>query len=314
MRKFVRSISEGWQLLARKSEDSDLELILQAIVNGILFGSMYGTAAIGLSLIFGTMRIVFLAQGSVIILFSYLCFWLFSLFGIDPYISFIPITILALLGGVMIYYFLFREAAALKDPISSLLIAVGLMLILDNFMTVVWSPNPRSVVTSYGFYVLKFFGIRVTLTRLIGLVIAIISMAGVNIFLKKTVIGTAVRACSEDSEASTLMGISPNKVNGVAFAIGIGLAGIAGINFAATYSFDPNYGFDVAIKALVSLILGGIGNVAGALLGGIIIGLIESVASFYIGMGWAQAVLFVIFLLTLTLRPYGLFGKNIERA
>ena len=140
------------------------------------------------------------------------------------------------------------------------------------------------------------------------------SMAGVNIFLKKTVIGTAVRACSEDSEASTLMGISPNKVNGVAFAIGIALAGIAGINFAATYSFDPNYGFDVAIKALFALILGGIGNVGGALLGGIIIGLIESIASFYIGMGWAQAVLFVIFLLTLTLRPYGLFGKKIEKA
>ena len=93
MRKFVRSISEGWQLLARNSEDSDLELILQVIVNGILFGSMYGTAAIGLSLIFGTMRIVFLAQGAVIIFFSYLCFWLFSLFGIDPYISIIPITI-----------------------------------------------------------------------------------------------------------------------------------------------------------------------------------------------------------------------------
>jgi len=291
-----------------------LQLLLQVIVNGILFGTMYGTAAIGLSLIFGTMRIVFLAQGSVIIFFSYLCFWLFSLFGIDPYISIVPITILALLSGSIIYYFLFKEAAALKDPISSLLIAVGLMLILENFMTVAWSPNPRSVVTSYGFFILKFFGIRVTLTRLIGLILAVLAMVGVNIFLKKTVIGTAVRACSEDSEASTLMGISPNKVNGVAFAIGIGLAGIAGINFAATYSFDPNYGFDVAIKALVALILGGIGNVGGALLGGILIGLIESLAAFYIGMGWAQAVLFIIFLLTLTFKPYGLFGKHIEKA
>lgn len=275
---------------------------------------MYGTAAIGLSLIFGTMRIVFITQGSVIIFFAYLCFWLFTLFGIDPYLSIIPILILSLLFGAIIYHLLFKEAAALKDPISSLLIAVGLLFILENFMTVVWTPNPRTVVTDYSFTVIVIHGIRITLTRLIGLIIAIISMTGVYLFLGKTMIGTAVRACSEDTEASTLMGISPNKVNAAAFAIGLGLAGLAGVNFAATYSFDPVYGFDVAIKALIALILGGIGNVGGALLGGILIGVIESVASFYIGMGWAQAVLFLIFLLTLTLRPYGILGKDINKA
>ena len=286
----------------------DVGLIAQASVNGILLGTMYGTAAIGLSLVFGTMGIVFIAQGSVIIFFAYLCFWLFALLGIDPYLSIIPIVLIALLLGVAFYYGLFKEAAALKDRISSLLIAVGLMFFLENFMTVVWTPNPRAVVTSYGFYTLRLFGISITLTRLIGLLIAILATLGVFIFLKKTLIGTAVRAISEDVEASTMMGINPNRVNIVAFAIGIGLAAIAGINFATTYSFDPNYGFDVAIKALIALTLGGIGNVGGALLGGIIIGVIESLASFYVGMGWAQGILFVIFMLTLTLRPYGLFG------
>jgi branched-chain amino acid transport system permease protein len=283
-------------------------LIAQAFVNGILLGTMYGTAAIGLSLVFGTMGIVFIAQGSVIIFFAYLCYWLFALLGIDPYLSIIPIVLIALLLGVAFYYGLFKEAAALKDRISSLLIAVGLMFFLENFMTVVWTPNPRAVVTSYGFYTFSLFGINLTLTRLIGLLIAILATLGVFIFLKKTLIGTAVRAISEDVEASTMMGINPNRVNIVAFAIGIGLAAIAGINFATTYSFDPNYGFDVAIKALIALTLGGIGNVGGALLGGIIIGVIESLASFYVGMGWAQGILFVIFMLTLTLRPYGLFG------
>jgi branched-chain amino acid transport system permease protein len=185
---------------------------------------------------------------------------------------------------------------------------------LENFMTVVWTPNPRAVVTSYGFYTLRLFGINITLTRLIALGIAILAMAGVSIFLRRTLIGTAVRAASEDSEASTLVGINPNRANTVAFAIGIGLAGVAGINFATTYSFDPNYGFDVAIKALIALTLGGIGNVGGALLGGIIIGVIESLASFYVGMGWAQGILFLIFLLTLTLRPYGLFGGISQKA
>jgi branched-chain amino acid transport system permease protein len=289
-------------------------LIAQAFVNGILFGTMYGTAAIGLSLIFGTMRIVFIAQGSVIIFFAYLCFWLFALLGIDPYLSIIPIVLIALLLGVAFYYGLFKEAAALKDNISSLLIAVGVMFFMENFMTVVWTPNPRAVVTSYGFYTFSLFGINLTLTRLIGLLIAILAALGVFIFLKKTLIGMAVRAASEDSEACTLVGINPNRVNIVAFAIGIGLAAIAGINFATTYSFDPNYGFDVAIKALIALTLGGIGNVGGALLGGIIIGVIESLASFYVGMGWAQGILFVIFLLTLTLRPYGLFGGISQKA
>jgi branched-chain amino acid transport system permease protein len=152
------------------------------------------------------------------------------------------------------------------------------------------------------------------LTRLIALGIAILATIGLSLFLRKTFIGTAVRACSEDAEAGSLLGISPNKVNGVAFAIGIGLAGIAGINFATTYSFDPNYGFDVAIKALIALTLGGLGSVVGALAGGIIIGVVESVASFYVGMGWAQAVLFVIFWLTLTLKPQGLFGRVVQKA
>lgn len=289
-------------------------LSVQALVNGILFGTMYGTAAIGLSLIFGTMRIVFFAQGSVIIFFSYLCFWAFSLLGIDPYLSMIPVFILALLLGAGFYYVLFKEAAALQDRISSLLIAVGLMFILENFMEVVWTPNPRSIVTSYGFSIITILGTNITLVRLIALLIAILATAGVFIFLRKTLIGTAVRATSEDVESSTLMGISPNRVNAVAFAIGIGLASIAGINFATTYSFDPKYGFDVVIKALFALTLGGIGNVVGALLGGIIIGVIESMASFYLGMGWAQGVLFVLFILALTLRPYGLFGGASQKA
>ena len=289
-------------------------LIVQDIVNGILLGTMYGIAAIGLSLVFGTMRIVFIAQGSVIVFFAYLCYWLFHLLGIDPYLSIIPIVLVALLLGAAFYYGLFKEAAALKDRISSLLIAVGLMFFLENLMTVVWTPNPRAVVTSYGFYAFSFFGINFTLTRLIGLLIAILATLGVFIFLTKTLIGIAVRATSEDAEASTLMGISPDRVNAVAFAIGIGLAAVAGVNFASTYSFDPIYGFDVALKALIALTLGGIGTVYGALLGGIILGVIETLGGYFIGSAWAQAICYAVFFLTLTLRPNGLFGRTSQKS
>lgn len=291
-----------------------MELIVQSLVNGVLFGTMYGTAAIGLSLIFGTMGIVFIAQGAMIIFFSYLCFWLFTLLHIDPYISMVPIIMISLLLGAGFYQFLFKEAAALSDKIGSLLIAVAVMFFAENFMTVVWTPNPRAVVTTYGFYTVRLFGIHSTLVRLIALGIAVLATIGLAIFLRKTLIGMAVRACSEDAEAGSLLGISPNKVNAVAFAIGIGLAGVAGINFATTYSFDPTYGMDIALKALIALTLGGIGSVGGALVGGIIIGVIEAVASFYVGMGWAQCVLFVIFMATLTLRPNGLFGRVVQKA
>ena len=287
---------------------AEWKLLAQVLVNGILFGSMYGIAAIGLSLIFGTMRIVFIAQGSVIVLFAYFCFWLFHLFGIDPYLSLIPIIIVALLFGLGFYYGLFKEAAALQDRIGSLLIAVGLMFFLENFMTVVWTPNPRAVVTSYAFYKLSLFGINLTLVRVIGLVMAVLATTAVATFLKKTLIGIAVRATSEDVEASTMMGINPNRVNSVTFAIGIGLAAIAGTTMATTYSFDPVYGFDFAIKALVALTLGGLGRVVGALLGGIILGLIESLGAYYVGTDWSQGIVFAIFLLALTFRPYGLFG------
>jgi len=292
----------------------DFGLIAQVVVNGILFGSMYGIAAIGLSLIFGTMRIVFIAQGSMIVVFAYFCFWLFSLFGMDPYLSLIPVVLFALLLGAGFYYGLFKEAAALKDRIGSLLIAVGLMFFLENLMTVVWTPNPRAVVTSYGFYTFSVFGLTFTLTRVIGLVLAVLATIGVAAFLKKTLIGTAVRATSEDVEASTLMGINPNRVNAVTFAIGIGLSAIAGITLATTYSFDPVYGFDFAIKALVALTLGGIGRVWGAMLGGIILGLIELLGTYFVGAGWSQAIVFAVFLLALTFRPQGLFGGAGEKA
>jgi branched-chain amino acid transport system permease protein len=288
----------------------DASLIIQNAINGIFLGTMYGIAAIGLGLIFGTMRIVFIAQGSVLVFFAYLCFWGFNLLGIDPYVSLVPIIILAMLFGSGIYWLLFKEASALQDRIGSLLMAVGLMFVMNNLMTVIWTANPRAVVTSYGFAQLHLGELNFTLTRIFGLLLAVGATIGVYFFLRKTLIGTAVRAASEDVEASKIMGINPNLVNAVAFAVGIGMAAVAGVNVATTYSFDPNYGFDVAIKALIALTLGGIGSSFGALAGGIILGLIEVFGTYTVGAGWSQAVVFVFFILVLIVKPEGLFGRS----
>jgi branched-chain amino acid transport system permease protein len=289
-------------------------LIAQLLVNGILFGTMYGIAAIGLSLIFGTMRIIFIAQGTLIIFLAYICYWLFTLLGIDPYLSLVIIIPLAFLLGTGFYQALFKEAAALEDKNISLLIAVGLMFLVENLMTVIWTGNPRSIVTTYTSLVFRPIGIDLTFTRLIALLMAVLSTVSVILFLKKTLIGMAVRAASEDMVSATLMGISPHRVNAVAFAIGIGLAGIAGVSLATIYPFDPFYGFIFVLKALISLALGGIGNVLGALLGGIFLGLLESLASFFLSGGWSDAISYAVFLLVLMFKPEGLFVRSIQKA
>jgi branched-chain amino acid transport system permease protein len=287
---------------------------IQVLVNGILFGTTYGIAAIGLSLIFGTMRIIFLAQGTFIIFFAYISYFLLTLLGVDPYISLVIVVPLALLVGMLLYYGVFKEAAALEDRNISLLLAVGLMYLVENIMLVLWTPDPRSVVTPYTGLVFRPFDIVIPFTKFIALIIAILSALGVYIFLKKTLTGTAVRAASEDMVSTTLMGINPNFVNAIAFGIGIGLAGVSGVALATIFPFDPGYGFTFAIKALIALAFGGIGNVGGALLGGILLGVIESMASYYIGGGWADAVSYGIFILVLSFRPQGIFGKALKKA
>ena len=289
-------------------------LITQLLVNGILFGTMYGIAAIGLSLIFGTMRIIFIAQGTIIIFLAYICYWLFTLFGIDPYLSLILVIPMSLLLGMGFYQGLFKEAAALEDKNISLLIAIGLMFFVENLMTVIWTGNPRSIQTIYTSLVFRPMGFDLSFTRLVALLMAILSTVGVILFLSRTVIGMAVRAASEDMESATLMGIDPHRVNLVAFAIGIGLAGIAGVSLATIYPFDPFFGFIFVLKALISLALGGIGNVVGALLGGIILGLLESLASFFLSGGWSDAISYAVFLLVLMFRPEGLFVRSIQKA
>ncbi len=285
-----------------------MSILLQVVINGILFGTMYGIAAIGLSVIFGTMRIIFLAQGSMIVLFAYLTYWMFTLAGIDPYICIIITVPVAFVVGLGLFYTLFKDAAAIEDKNVSLLLAVGLMYMVDNLMLTVWTANPRFVATSYASYTIRIGEINISFVRLMALVLALAAAFVVYYFLKNTRLGTAVRAAATDMQAVTLLGISSSWVMAVAFAIGIGLAGLAGVVMASVYSFDPNYGFVFALKALVALVLGGIGNVWGALSAGLFLGLIESLGSYYIGAGWADAISYAVFILVLIFMPNGLFG------
>jgi branched-chain amino acid transport system permease protein len=287
-----------------------MTVLLQVIINGILLGSMYGIAAVGLSLIFGTMRIIFLAQGTMIVFFAFVVYWLFVKLHIDPYLCLLIVVPLAFLVGLGLFYSLFRKAVALEDRNVTLLLAVGLMYLVDNAMLKVWSATPRSVTISYSDAMIVAGGIRVPWLRLALLGLAFVSALVVFLFLKRTRIGTAVRAASEDLEATKIQGINAIWVCGISFAVGIGLAGVAGVGMATVFSFDYQFGFTWAIKALVALALGGIGNVFGALAGGLILGIIENLAAYYWGIAWIDVASYGLFMLVLIFLPQGLFGRR----
>jgi len=286
-----------------------IDILIQILINGILFGAMYGIAAIGLSLIFGTMQIIFIAQGAMIVLAAYGTFWLFHFFSMDPYLSIIVIFPVSVIFGLGLYQVLFRRVArAGKFP--SLLIAFGLMVLLENLISVLFTPNPRSVRVSYTAYGISALGLKISFTRLMAFIMAILATTGVSLFLKKTLIGKAVRAASENLESATLVGITPHRVNSVTFGIGIGLAGLAGIATATTYSFDPYFGFVFSLKAMIALALGGMGSVVGALMGGVLLGVLESYGSFFLTGGWADVISYAAFMLVLMFRPEGLFVRS----
>lgn len=288
--------------------------LVQLTVNGALGGAMYGVAAVGLSLIFGTMRLIFLAQGALIILAAYVVRFFFMRFGLDPFLSLPLVCALGAGFGWLVYQGLFRKAAAMEDRNVSLLIAVGLMFLVQNLMTVIWGGNTAAIVTSYTASGIEFFEIRTSFTRLMGFLIALAGTVFVVLFLRMTLVGKAVRAASEDMAAATLMGIKPHRVNAIAFAMGISLAAAAGVAVATTFPFTPYAGFIFSLKALVALALGGIGSVAGALAGGVILGLIEAYVQFFISGGWTNAVSYGVFLLVLMFRPEGLFSKPFAKA
>ena len=287
-------------------------VFLQILINGILFGSMYGVAAIGLSLIFGSMKIIFIAQGSMMILAAYFTYWVFTFTSVDPFFCFLLILPIFLIIGWVFYVGLFDKVAkAGKNP--SLLLAFGLMVLLENLISLAWTPNPRAINTSYTALSLSVGSIQISFTRLMVFIIGLTATGLVYLFMKKTFWGKAVRAASEDMRAAALLGISPRRVNAVTFAIGIALAGIAGVATATTYPFDPYFGFIFSLKALIAVAFGGLGSVGGALLGGVLLGLIESIGSYIISGGWADAISYAAFLLVIMFRPEGMFGRSVTK-
>lgn len=286
-----------------------MEIFLQSLISGILIGGVYALIGIGLTIIFGVMRVINFAHGDLLMLGMYATFFLFSLFHVDPFVSIvITIPLMFLFGALLQKVVINRILGAL--PQNQILLTIGLGLIMSNSIMLAFTSDYRILSTSYSSSSVNLLGISISQPLVISFAITAVITAALYWFLLKTDTGQAIRATAQDREAARLMGINVARMSVIAFGLGAALAGAAGSLISPTYYIFPQVGSVFTLKAFVITVLGGMGSIVGATLGGILIGVAESIGGVYLGSGWKEVVVFVLFLLVLLFKPSGLFGKS----
>jgi len=286
-----------------------IPLLLQAIVSGILIGGVYSLVAIGLSLIFGVMKIINFAHGAFMMLGMFVTYWLYVLLGIDPYLSLLfSIPVLFFLG-LLTERFLIDKVLDAPEH-NQLLLTLGIALVIENLALFLWSPNFRTINVPYATKAATLGTVMISLPKVIAFLFAILLTGVLYYFLKKTDLGKAIRAASEEKEGALTVGINLKKIYYIAFAIGTACAGAAGTVAAPFFYVSPQVGGVFVITAFVVVVLGGMGNFIGAFVGGIIVGLAESVGAAFFPGQLKQFIIYFIFILVLLFKPAGLFGKT----
>jgi branched-chain amino acid transport system permease protein len=289
------------------------EVIAQNLLFGLFVGSTYGVAAVGLSLIFGVLRVLNVAHGELLMLGGYVTFWLFTLAGLDPFLSVLVCAPVLFLFGMVLNWGLFGFVERLDEEAkvkNSLLISFGLTLVLQNAAQALWSADERSVTSTLVRGGTVIAGVAIPYTRLAVFVVALLAILALHQLLQRTYFGKAVRATAEDWEAAAIAGIDVQRTYLVTFGIGAALAGIAGTLISVQYSISPAVGLVWTLKALVVVILAGLGSVFGAFAAGLILGVAEQLSVFVVGAAYREVIGLALFLLVLLLRPQGLFGKS----
>jgi branched-chain amino acid transport system permease protein len=284
-------------------------LFLQSVLSGVLVGGVYALVGIGLSIVFGVMRVVNFAHGDLLMLGMYVTWFLFSHLGIDPYLSLvISIPLLLLFGALLEKVFISRVIGAPSQ--NQILLTIGLGLILRNTMMLIFTSDYRILSTRYSSSSYGLYGISVSKPLLFSFLITIALTTMLFWFLRSTDTGHAIRATAQDRLAARLMGINVERASLLAFGVGAALAGAAGALIAPTYYIFPDVGESFQLKAFVIVVLGGMGSIVGATIGGVIIGITESLAAVYISSGLKEVAVFVLFLAILLLKPAGLLGRS----
>lgn len=289
--------------------------IIEDMINGILMGSIYGLTAMGLTIIFGVLKVINFAHGSLLMVGMYATYWAITLTGVHPYLA------LAMVIPAMFIFGYALQATVIKpifiaeknvrEPITVIIVTTGIWYILDNLALLVFGPQYRSLADNpLKGKMLEFGGMFVSEPKLFGCITAIVTAGTIHWFMQKTVMGRAIRATSMDREAASLMGINQYRIYNVAFGIGAATTGIAAVTLLPFYNVFPTVGVLFDIKCFIIVVLGGLGSISGALLGGIIIGLIESVGPQFMTATWTEAIVYGLFLLVLFVKPSGLFGQK----
>ncbi|TQR18233.1 branched-chain amino acid ABC transporter permease [Psychrobacillus soli] len=284
-------------------------MILQTLISGILLGGIYALISMGLNMILGVVRIINFAHGEFLMIAMYLSYIFYAWGGMDPYVSAIFIVIILFVLGLITQKGLIEPI--LDKPASTKIFAtLGLSIVLQNLALMIFDANYLSVTTPYQSSVVNLLGIAISVPRLVsfGVVIAIVIL--LYLFLQKTMVGRAIRAVSMQRQAAYLVGVNVKRIYLLAFGIGTALVGLAGSMLMPIYSVYPTLGASFVLIAFVVVVLGGMGNMFGAFYGGLMIGVIESLAGVIFSPGLKEVIYFIIFILVLLIKPTGIFSKG----
>lgn len=293
-----------------------MEVLLQTLIAGLLLGGLYALIGLGMTLIMGVMKIINLAHGELMMVGMYVAYVLFSAFHIDPYLSIIVVAPLLFLLGIVFQKYLINPVLRVEAilPENQVILTVGIGMVLANVATIIFSSNYQSTPVEYAtkaWYLTDFWKtapieLSLSLPWTVSFVFAVLITAGLWFFLAKTDTGKSIRATAQDYDAALIMGVNVKKMRVVTFGLGAALVGSAGCLFIPIYYLYPDLGGQFTLIAFVITILGGLGSTIGAIIGGIILGVFESLTATYLGMGWAPVGRFAIFILALIFIPGGI--------
>jgi branched-chain amino acid transport system permease protein len=287
--------------------------LYRAVTDGILGGGVYALMAIGLTLIFGVLDIINIAQGILVVLSAYLSYLLSVHLHIDLFIGLLVTVPTMFVVGVAIHWTFMRRLRGQERTSMSLLASYAVMIIIEGLLYTSFGPNYVSLNAWYVTSSVHLLGFYLPYIYLFGFVLAVALVAGLYLMLHRTTFGRSLRATMQDQTAARLIGIDVNRVAGLTFGIGVAVTAVGGMVYGATSTFNPNSGYDLISRLLAIIILGGLGSIGGALAAAVLMTTVEAVVDIW-SPTWAVVVFYAALVLVLTFRPAGLFGRRAVRA
>jgi len=289
----------------------DLSFYIQLLLNGIVIGVIYALVAMGLSLIFGVLEIVNFAHGEFYMLGAMLAYFLSMNVGLGYWPTVLVVTAVAVALGYVFYEALLGSLRGQSFE-RSILLTLGLSMVLQNGAVFLFTTTPRMMQTRYSYSNVVVGDVRVSVMRLFALGLGLLAFGALYLILYRTRVGRAMRGVAQNREAALMVGIDPRAVSRLAVAIGIGLSGLAGAALAPVYAVHPLMGFSFVFKAFAIIIIGGLGNISGAAIAAVALGILESVAGGFLPLVMADALAFIAMIAILLLRPQGLFKGHVR--